>query len=376
MVAGEVLHLRQHQRREEHRCCLQPAAARRKRHERDEPRHVLRGEHLAEHRPGGHCGRPRGDESRVRIRAAPVPDRDERDEGKGEERAEACDHVRHGAAEVDRARLAGDPVDVVDAELRAGEQDRGAERLDLEMTLDLRLDAEAHPAGSDQEERQEEDAAGDEEGEGRSSRSAKAPPRQRQRDNAVDLDRRVGAEQRSGRDGARAQERDERERGQERRQRVVAVEEDRAHQDGREHKRAETPRREPEALHDPRRADDAAEATGGHQELEHEHVVRVPDRRRRGEDGHRAGWVLVVEVVVRNAAVVDKRSPVPRVRLRVAGEGMAEEPAERQRTREQEESAGDERRPSHRENRTRSSTQIARNPSRQVMFLPSANVRP
>src|SRR5205814_2250056 len=126
--------------------------------------------HLPEHRPRSHRTGPGRDEARIGVRPAPVPEGDEPNEDERERRAERGDDVGHDAAEVDRTRLAVDPVDVVDAELRAGEQDRGAERLDLEMTLDLRLDAEAHPAGSDQEERQEEHAAGYEDGENRPAR--------------------------------------------------------------------------------------------------------------------------------------------------------------------------------------------------------------
>ena len=57
------------------------------------------------------------------------------------------------STEVDRPRLSADPALVVDAELRAREQDRGAEALDLEVALRLRPEAEADAAGREQEER-------------------------------------------------------------------------------------------------------------------------------------------------------------------------------------------------------------------------------
>src|SRR5205823_11955117 len=109
-----------------------------------------------------------------------------------------------------RAGLAGDPADVVDPELRACEEQRGAERLDLQVTLQLCLQAEADAAGSDQEERQDEDAAGDEQRDRRPTRRPQAPPGEWQRDDAVDLDRDVGAEQRSRRETTRTEECDER----------------------------------------------------------------------------------------------------------------------------------------------------------------------
>jgi hypothetical protein len=62
-------------------------------------------------------------------------------------------HVRRQSTEVDRARLSADPALVVDAELRACEQDGSAEALDLEVALQLRPEAEADAAGREQEER-------------------------------------------------------------------------------------------------------------------------------------------------------------------------------------------------------------------------------
>ena len=100
------------------------------RHERHEPGQVLRREHLAEDRERGDRRGPRGDEPRVVVGPAPVGARDER--ARAHERAaerEHADHVRQAAAEVDRARLAGDPADVVDrraSSRRAGPTRRGS----------------------------------------------------------------------------------------------------------------------------------------------------------------------------------------------------------------------------------------------------------
>src|SRR6202008_3064864 len=102
------------------------------------------------------------------------------------------------------------------------EEDGRPKLLDLKVALDVGLEAEADAARRDQEERQKEDPACDEEGEHRLTRPADAAPRERQRDEAVDLDRRVGAEDRARGGVTGAEDREERERGQERGERVVA----------------------------------------------------------------------------------------------------------------------------------------------------------
>ena len=78
-------------------------------------------------------------------------------------------------------------------------------------------------------------------------------------------------------------------------------------------------------------------AAGRHQQLEDEHVVRIPDQDRQGEDGHRPGRILVVEVAVGDPAVQDERAPVAGVGADIARVGMAEEAAVGDRAREEEE---------------------------------------
>ena len=113
------------------------------RHERQEPRQVLGREHLAEDGERADGRRPGGDVALVVVGSAPEHPGDHEHERDREQRGEHADRVGGEAAEVDRARLPLDPALVVDAELRAGEQDRGAEALDLQVALQLRPEAEA-----------------------------------------------------------------------------------------------------------------------------------------------------------------------------------------------------------------------------------------
>ena len=101
------------------------------------------------------------------VVVAALPEDPGDDEHERDERAsDVSTPTRVGgeAAEVDRAGLPLIQLLVVDAELRAGEQDRGAEALDLEVPLQLRPEAEADPAGREDEEGQNEHRSGDDEG--------------------------------------------------------------------------------------------------------------------------------------------------------------------------------------------------------------------
>ena len=258
-----------------------------------------------------------------------------------------ADRVRSETAEVDGARLPRDPLLVMDAELRAREQDRGAEALDLQVPLRLRPEAVPDPARSDQEERDEEHGARNDVGDPGAAKRPHAPHGDGQHDRRIQLDRRAGAEERAGYPLARGEQRDQGQRGQKRGHRVVAVQEHRPHQHGRRDGRREPPRAEPEPPHERGRAEHDPEPAGRHQELEHEHVVRVPDQHRQREHRHRAGRVLVIEVAVRDPAVQHERPPVLRVGADVARVRVAEEPAVGNAAGNEKEHGGDGGRPIH-----------------------------
>ena len=239
------------QRREKDRGGRAALPARSERHERQEPRQVLGREHLAEDGERADGRRPGGDVALVVVGSAPEHPGDHEHERDREQRGEHADRVGGEAAEVDRAGLPLDPALVVDAELRAGEQDRGAEALDLQVALQLRPEAEADAPGREQEEGEHEHGAGDEEGGAGTRQRPDAPDRDRHHDRRIELHRGADAEQGAGRPLAGAQERHERDRGEQRRHGVVAVEEHGAHEDRRQDERGEPPRAQPEPSDDP-----------------------------------------------------------------------------------------------------------------------------
>ena len=125
----------------------------------------------------------------------------------------------------------------------------------------------------------------------------------------------------------RREHRYERKRGEQRGNGVVPVEEYGPHQHRREDDRHEPQRAQLEPANDPGRADHEADATARHQELEDEHVVRVPDQRGQRKDRDRAGRVLDEEIVVRDLPVQNELSPIARVRADVARVRVAEKTA-------------------------------------------------
>jgi len=237
-VVVEEPHLREDERDRGERNRRHPRGTVDEHHQRHEPHHVLRREHLREREEAGDRGGERERKPFTRVAHACVEDPDGRhrdclyDERKERER------VGRGAAELaagDAGRL--DHTGVVESDPVEEQEERRAQALDLEAALGLgaeaRVDAVCVVGGERRDDRRRHDH---QHGERRGDAPRPGPPpdehaRERHQHQRVDLRRDSHPEHAEGQEAPVAEQQPEGEHRQQRGPGVVRVERDRAERD-------------------------------------------------------------------------------------------------------------------------------------------------